>query len=716
MRKNLLLAALLSIALLPACKKNNTPATQEIKSVNDIKVPSGFTWESSHNVSFSISITDSRFGSATYSIAIYDGDPYNGGNLLASGSASTSTPYTNKLYIPNTLSQVYVVKTAPDNSKIINTASVTGSSVSLSFDATDPAAADQRSAHRSEMRTTVDCSSGCTNTITTNTSNLNVNSGDVICITGNNITVGFSNVNGGTIRVCGTGVTLQNLSFNGPAALIVTSSGSATISGLNFNSASASIENDGTLTGSFADGGIFTNNGTYTSTSDFNLNSTAGAFTNNGSMTVNGNFNNSSHVSATNAGSLTVTGAFQQNGGSAAFINNCSLKVNGNYTQSAAVKNYSLIKVLGTCTINSSTELGLYNTAMLETNNFILDGSDIKGYGSTSLVKITGSVTIMNSGAVITGLVQVCSTNTVDPSKLTGGAATGCSLYIPVTGCNGDGNGTAVVADADGDGVPDSLDAYPTDPTKAYNSYYPSSTGGATVAFEDEWPAKGDYDMNDLVMGYKYQIVTNASNTVVQVIGTYTLFATGGNFGNGFAVQFPVASGNVTGVTGGTLQSGQTNAVVTIFTNMRSEMSQWNTVPGATQAPVNTYSVSFNVTSGPTISTFGLSGYNPFIWSATGREIHLPGHLPTTLADQTLFGTQDDNTSVSASRYYVTKTGLPYALDIPIMPFSYPTESTDITQAYLHFAAWAQSSGTTFADWYSNTASGYRTTTNIYTR
>ena len=148
MRKNLLLAALLSIALLPACKKNNTPATQEIKSVNDIKVPSGFTWESSHNVSFSISITDSRFGSATYSIAIYDGDPYNGGNLLASGSASTSTPYTNKLYIPKTLSQVYVVKTAPDNSKIINTASVTGSSVSLSFDATDPAAADQgRRAH-----------------------------------------------------------------------------------------------------------------------------------------------------------------------------------------------------------------------------------------------------------------------------------------------------------------------------------------------------------------------------------------------------------------------------------------------------------------------------------------------------------------------------------------------------------------------------------------
>ena len=144
-------------------------------------------------------------------------------------------------------------------------------------------------------------------------------------------------------------------------------------------------------------------------------------------------------------------------------------------------------------------------------------------------------------------------------------------------------------------------------------------------------------------------------------------------------------------------------------------MAQWNTVPGVTQSPVKTYTVSFNVSSGPAIGTFGLSSYNPFTWNITGYEIHLPGHLPTNLADQSVFGSQDDNTNVAAGRYYVTKTGLPYAIDVPVNPYSYPVEDTDITRAYLHFSDWATSGATSFLDWYSNTASGYRITNNIYT-
>jgi hypothetical protein len=56
--------------------------------------------------------------------------------------------------------------------------------------------------------------------------------------------------------------------------------------------------------------------------------------------------------------------------------------------------------------------------------------------------------------------------------------------------------------DADNDGVNDVDDEYPTDPNKAFNNYYPSKTGSASVAFEDQWPSKGDYDLNDLVVDY----------------------------------------------------------------------------------------------------------------------------------------------------------------------------------------------------------------------
>lgn len=719
MKKLLLIYTLLALTVIVGCQKENNKPT--INSVNDINVPSGFKWESSHFVDFAIDITDNRFAPAYHSISIYDGDPNAGGAILARGAAAPGAAYTNRLYLAKTLSDVYVVKTAPDNSKIIRKLSATGATVTTSFGETDPMAVEKTGRFANARTTSPDCSSGCTRTITATTSGLNVNTGDVICITGSGITVDFSSVNGGTIRVCGANVTLRNLNLNGSASLIISASGIATASGLNYNSASASIENYGTLNGSFAVGGIFTNFGTYNSSGDFNINGSAGIFTNNGTMNIAGSFNNGARVVATNNATIKVSGNFQQNGGSAAFVNNCGLIVSGNYNQSSSVKNTGLILVSGTTTINSSTDLRMTNGAMLKTRGFILDGSTITGTGSTSLLKITGSVSIMNSGAAIAGAMQVCSVNPVDGSKLTGGAAAGCSVYIPVTGCNTEGNGTPTILDSDRDGVADDLDEYPADPTKAFNNYYPSKSQSGTLAFEDQWPSKGDFDMNDIVVSYKYKVVTNATNNVVQITGDYTLFATGGGYGNGFGVQFPLLSDQVADLSGGTREDGQTKAVIIIFNSMRDEMTEWNTVPGVTQSPVHNYSMTFKVLSGPNIRDIGLTSYNPFIWNYglgynRGREIHLPGHLPTDLADQSRYGTQDDASSPRDERYYVTARGLPYAIDIPTSPFNYPIEEKDITQAFLHFGDWAISGGTTYTDWYSNLGTGYRNTANIYTR
>jgi LruC domain-containing protein len=327
----------------------------------------------------------------------------------------------------------------------------------------------------------------------------------------------------------------------------------------------------------------------------------------------------------------------------------------------------------------------------------------------------------MNSGAVLTGMLQVCAPTAVPAARLSGGAANGCSLYIALGGCYSEGNGSVAIADADADGVADATDEYPSDAAKAYNSYYPSSTGNSTVAFEDQWPSKGDFDMNDVVVSYRYQVVTNASNNVVRVIGNYTLLATGGELGNGFGVQFPVNATNVTNVTGGTQEAGQTKAVLIVFSDMRSQMANWNTVYGAVSSPAVNYTVSFDVTGGPSISSFGLNSYNPFIWNYglgnnRGREIHLVGRAPTDLGYTSYFGTADDNSSVASNRYFVTTTGLPYAIDIPVSPFNYPVELKDITQAYLHIGQWAESGGASYTDWYSNTATDYRNTSNLYIR
>lgn len=731
MKKTLLITAIFGLFAFVSCKKaQNDPVVTVTSSLSNVQVPLGFNWESSRNLNVTVSLTDTRFGTASQTISIYDGDPYAGGKLISVGGATTTRAFSGKIYLPTTITQIYVVKTAPDKSTIVEKVAAPGSAdINLSIGAFDPAFIANASASTSKQTlatnpTSPDCTSGCTVSITANTSNLNVNSGDVVCITASNITVNFSNVNGGTIRVCGSNVTLQNLSFNGAATLIVTTSGSANIPGINFNNSSAAIQNFGTITytGAFPDNGLFYNAGVFTCSGDYNLNSNAGVWTNNGTLTVSGNFNDGTTAVATNGGIMTVSGSFQPNS-NCQFVNNCSLTVGANYTQSGSVKNYSYINVAATTTINSSVELGMYNGAEIKTKDFIVDGT-VAGYGSTSLVKITGTTTIRNSGSVVTNIQIWQTTGIIDAisaSKVNiSGTIIDHSVYIAKSACNSDGNGTVTVTDTDGDGVPDNLDAYPNDPTRAYN------VAGAigTIAFEDEWPKKGDFDLNDVVMGYSYTLVTSASNTVVSVAGTYTLYARGGDYGNAFGIEFPVSSSLVSGLAvtkGGTavtspaFESGQSKAVVILFTNMQTEMATYNTKPGDIFSPYKTYTVSFNIIGGPSLTSFGLDAYNPFIYnSGRGHEVHLSGKTPTSLADATLFGTFDDNTSVSSSRYYVTKTGLPYAINVPLV-FAYPVERMDITTAYLHFADWAVSGGSSYADWYSNTGTGYRNTSNIFT-
>jgi len=733
MKKKLLIAVILGLFAVGSCKKSatTTPVTTTPSgpSLNSVTAPAGFLWQNSRYITVTVSSTDSRFQGAIHTVSIYNGDPFNGGQLISQGSVSLTQAFSSKLFLSAQINQLYVVKTAPDKSTITQTVPVGNSDVSLSIGSIDPnvVAKDNNIGRRvSTAGGSPDCNSGCTLTpITSNTSNQNLNTGDVLCITGSNITVGFSNINGGTVRVCGTNVTLQNLNLGGSATILVTTGGSANISSVNFNSSSASFINYGTInySGSFPDNGIFTNNGTFNCGGDFNLNGQAGLFTNNGTLAINGSFSDGTSAVATNNSAMTVGGNFLPNSNSA-FVNNCSLTVGGNYNQSSGVQNYSFISVVGTTTINSNSQLGLYNTAMLLTKNLIVDGS-IVGYGSTSLVKITGTTTIENQGSVVSN-VQVYALNTpintpnsTPSAKITGGATLGNTVYIPTSGCNGVGNGSPAVVDSDGDGVPDNLDAYPNDPTKAYN--VTGSTG--TLAFEDNWPSKGDFDFNDVVVTYNYTIVTSAKNSVVVVEGTYSLVATGGNNGNGFAVQFPVSASSVSGLTvtknsvaeNASFEAGQTDAVVFLFTNMRNEMVNWNTIPGKPVSSAVNYTVTFNVANGPNISTFGLDEYNPFISTTDrGHEVHLAGKAPTSLANTSLFGTLDDNTNVATSTYYLTKAGLPFALCLPIIPFSYPIEGVDITKAYLYMPNWATSGATGYTDWYSNTGAGYRNTANIY--
>ncbi len=107
---------------------------------------------------------------------------------------------------------------------------------------------------------------------------------------------------------------------------------------------------------------------------------------------------------------------------------------------------------------------------------------------------------------------------------------------------------------------------------------------------------------------------------------------------------------------------------------------------------------------------------NPYVIvnQTRGREVHLPGFRPTSKANNALFATEDDDTSVASGRYYKSKHNLPWALDIPEQ-VPYSQENTDLVLGYKKLAPWAQSNGNAFPDWY-KALPGYRDNSKLYIR
>lgn len=297
---------------------------------------------------------------------------------------------------------------------------------------------------------------------------------------------------------------------------------------------------------------------------------------------------------------------------------------------------------------------------------------------------------------------------------------------IPLPGYNS--------ADADRDGVADVFDDYPQDPVKAFNNYYPAQGTSGTLAFEDLWPSRGDYDFNDLVMDYQFNYITNAANEVTQLNAAITVKAIGASYHNGFGIQLPVSPSLVASVTGtdvrgsgiqknsnGT-EAGQSKATIIVFDDAFNELP-WpgsgigvNTTPGAPYVQPKTLNLTINFRSPVSVSTLGLPPYNPFIFTnkTRGSEVHLPNRPPTDLANPLLPGTQHDDSRPSDGRYYVTARNLPFAIDI-VTPFDYPAEKTVITDTHLKFFTWGESGGAQFKDWYVPKA-GYRNVSRIYVR
>lgn len=288
------------------------------------------------------------------------------------------------------------------------------------------------------------------------------------------------------------------------------------------------------------------------------------------------------------------------------------------------------------------------------------------------------------------------------------------------------------LTDSDGDGVEDELDDYPDNPDLAYNLFYPNEHDYGTLAFEDAWPGKGDYDFNDMVIDYQFIQHMNADNELVSMEIDFCFRAVGASLQNGFGFQMEADPDQIESVTGANLEegyislnengteAGQTMATIVVTDNVFNVLthpgggSGINTSAGSPYVPPESVLLNIRFAEPVPGEDAGFAPFNPFIIinQTRGRELHLPGYKPTDLADGDYFGTQSDDTNPATEKYYMTDKNLPWGINLPVS-FNYPMEKVEILDAYVHFGHWAQSQGYSYMDWYTD-KTGYTREGKVY--
>lgn len=240
------------------------------------------------------------------------------------------------------------------------------------------------------------------------------------------------------------------------------------------------------------------------------------------------------------------------------------------------------------------------------------------------------------------------------------------------------------------------------------------------LGFEDLFPSKGDYDMNDVVMTYHRAAYYDETWSVVMLEDEFTFINNGASYKNAFGYDLfgdksyfgsfnynrsDIKSLEVSSAykcDGQGLDTDLQRPIVMLFDNSQK-------VPVGTTFKVKT------ILNKPIDSyTYGTLNYlfNPFIvvkgFKEQNRdEVHPTHFTPTEKMNKALFGTKDDRSDPANGIYYVGNKSNwhPFAINITasseeVANFKVPTEYKSIEECYPQFKPWYESNGTANRDWY----------------
>jgi LruC domain-containing protein len=237
-----------------------------------------------------------------------------------------------------------------------------------------------------------------------------------------------------------------------------------------------------------------------------------------------------------------------------------------------------------------------------------------------------------------------------------------------------------------------------------------SSTTGV-YAFEDLWPSKGDYDMNDaLVQMTREKTFSLKEGTANYKVTKETFYlTTDQNYvtlksGLGFIVNTKV---NPTSIVMKKVAANTTDTVTVTYPIVGGAYVLTEDV---TAELGSTYILEFNYKNG--IQAIDQEAeVKAFIYRTEGEgriEVHIPYEAPTEKMITSYFGTLDDKSKPAENIYYVRSGNYPFAFylqGVTIDNFKETlllrdNEKVKISDLYPYFLPWAESKGAEHADWY----------------
>ncbi len=231
-------------------------------------------------------------------------------------------------------------------------------------------------------------------------------------------------------------------------------------------------------------------------------------------------------------------------------------------------------------------------------------------------------------------------------------------------------------------------------------------TKGA-YAFEDLWPYKGDYDMNDVVVRYNYEKTFDTQNKIYSEAFIFKTFENHAAYNNGLAFKL-----NSTGTISSTefYVKGKGEETFTETTYLYDPAEKIYTL---TEHVKDNMGAEFKVKVNYASPINQQSDAQAFIFKNEENdkrwEVHITQEAPSAKINTVYLGKGDDASQPDKGIYYVRAGYYPFAFFLSganerdLARILEPkNEMTPIDHLYSGYKGWVESQGQTNKDWYKN--------------